>query len=304
MTGESEKSQLLGVVLVLLGALAIGIMPSAAKIAYQEGANPLGAILLRSLVGFFGIGVYLLLRKGSFNIGWPAFRFSSLTGVMQSLNSIGIMGSVAFIDVSLAVLVIFCFPFWVIIYNHFWGQVRMTPIVSLCFIVAIAGLGLALGVKIDSIDGTGLWLAVMGMFSMAMMVITVSRASDKIGAIPANFFMTGWTSVYFLLIVWLAPELGWIDAASYPESTKGWWAILATGVSFTLGYVLFFLGAVIIGSNRASMLSISEPILIILVAIFLVDEWLSPVQWLGLMLVIASLVVIELPGIRAKPGAS
>ena len=59
MTGESEKSQLLGVVLVLLGALAIGIMPSAAKIAYQEGANPLGAILLRSLVGFFGIGVYL-----------------------------------------------------------------------------------------------------------------------------------------------------------------------------------------------------------------------------------------------------
>ena len=52
------------------------------------------------------------------------------------------------------------------------------------------------------------------------------------------------------------------------------------------------------------MLSISEPILIILVAIFLVDEWLSPVQWLGLMLVIASLVVIELPGIRAKPGAS
>jgi len=304
MTGELDKSQLLGVVLVLLGALAIGIMPSAAKIAYQEGANPLGAILLRSLVGFFGIGVYLLLRKGSFNIGWPAFRFSSLTGVMQSLNSIGIMGSVAFIDVSLAVLVIFCFPFWVIIYNHFWGQVRMTPIVSLCFIVAIAGLGLALGVKIDSIDGTGLWLAVMGMFSMAMMVITVSRASDKIGAIPANFFMTGWTSVYFLLIVWLAPELGWIDAASYPESGKGWLAILATGISFTLGYVLFFLGAVIIGSTRASMLSISEPILIILVAIFLVDEWLSPVQWLGLMLVIASLVVIELPGIRNSPKAS
>jgi len=80
----------------------------------------LGAILLRSLVGFFGIGVYLLLRKGSFNIGWSAFRFSSFSGVMQSLNSIGIMGSVAFIDVSLAVLVIFCFPFWVIIYNHFW----------------------------------------------------------------------------------------------------------------------------------------------------------------------------------------
>ncbi|MFT5114264.1 MAG: drug/metabolite transporter (DMT)-like permease [Parasphingorhabdus sp.] len=304
MIGKSDNNQLFGIVLVLLGALAIGIMPSAAKIAYQEGANPLGAILLRSLIGVLGIGVYILLRKDSFNIGWPAFRFSSFTGVMQSLNSIGIMGSVAFIDVSLAVLVIFCFPFWVIIYNHFWGQTRMTSIVALCFVAAIAGLGLALGVKIDSIDGTGLWLAVMGMFSMAAMVITVSRASENIGPIPANFFMTGWTSIYFLVIVWLAPELGWMDAASYPESTKGWLAILATGISFTLGYVLFFLGAVIIGSTRASMLSISEPILIILVAIFLVDEWLSPVQWLGLMLVIASLLVIELPSIRVRPKVS
>jgi drug/metabolite transporter (DMT)-like permease len=304
MTSESEKNQLLGVVLVLLGALAIGIMPSAAKIAYQEGANPLAAILLRSLVGVLGIGVYLLLRKSSFNIGWPAFRFSSFTGVLQSLNSIGIMGSVAYIDVSLAVLVIFCFPFWVIIYNHFWGQSRMTPLITLCFIVAIAGLGLALGVKMDSIDSIGLSLAVLGMFSMAAMVITVSRASGNIGPITANFFMTGWTTFYFLLIVWLAPEFGGIEAASYPESTKGWLAILATGISFTLGYVLFFLGAVIIGSTRASMLSIAEPILIILVAILLIDEWLSPIQWLGLMLVVASLVVIELPGKKTKPRAS
>ena len=146
-TTNTEKSQLLGVALVLLGAFAIGVMPSAAKIAYQEGANPLAAIMLRSLIGVCGIGIYLWIRRSTFKIGWPAFRFSSVTGVMQSLNSIGIMGSVAYIDISLAVLIIFCFPFLVFIYNHFWGSTRMTGLIVACFLVAIGGLGLALGVE-------------------------------------------------------------------------------------------------------------------------------------------------------------
>ena len=44
------------------------------------------------------------------------------------------------------------------------------------------------------------------------------------------------------------------------------------------------------------MLSIMEPVLIILTAMVLVDERLSSIQWVGLLLVILSLMVIELPG--------
>ena len=51
-------------------------MPSAAKIAYQEGANPLSAIILRSLIGVVGIAIYMLIRKIRFDIGWQAFRSS------------------------------------------------------------------------------------------------------------------------------------------------------------------------------------------------------------------------------------
>jgi len=40
-----RSSQRKGIFLILAGALAIGIMPSAAKIAYQEGANPMAAII-------------------------------------------------------------------------------------------------------------------------------------------------------------------------------------------------------------------------------------------------------------------
>jgi drug/metabolite transporter (DMT)-like permease len=292
---SEQSSQRKGIILILAGALAIGIMPSAAKIAYQEGANPMAAIILRSLIGVIGIAVYMAIRRYPFNIGWKAFRFSSVTGVTQSFNSLGIMGSVAYIDVSLAVLIIFCFPFWVSIYNHLTGNSRLTPTISVCFLVALAGLGLALGLKLGELSLIGVLLAVLGMFSMATMVLTVSHASSKIGPITANFYMTCWTLFYFLTIAVIAPRLGLLEPASLPESLRGWIAILGTGISFTLGYVLFFIGAAIIGTTRASILSISEPVMIILIAILLVDEWLTPLQWLGMSMIIGSLFVIELP---------
>lgn len=270
-------------------------MPSAAKIAYQEGANPLSAIILRSLIGVVGIAIYMLIRKIRFDIGWQAFRSSSLTGVTQAFNSIGIMGSVAYIDVSLAVLIIFCFPFWVAIYNHYSGQTKLTPVVLVCFFIALLGLSLTLGTQFGSLNPIGLLLAGLGMVSMASMVVIVARTAARIGPIPANFYMTGWTCFYFLVIALVAPALGILEPMSFPESSRGWIAIFGTGVSFTLGYVLFFVGAAIIGTTRASILSISEPVMIILVAILLVDEWLSQVQWIGIMLIIGSLAILEIP---------
>lgn len=297
---QQGNPQFTGVILVLLGALSIGIMPSAAKIAYQEGANPMAAILLRSLVGLVGLAIFMLLRRIEFNFTLENFKKSSLSGVTQSFSSLGIMGSVAYIDVSLSVLIIFFFPFIVIIFNHYWGQNRMTLTIIICFIVAISGLGLALGVNLDRLDTMGVGLAIVGMFSMAVMVLTVSRVTRKIGAIPAMFQMTTWTCLFFLVILWVAPETGWFEPASYPTSGKGWLSIFAAGISFILGYVFFFMGADIIGSSRASMLSIAEPVFIVLAAIALVDEWLSPLQWFGLVMVIGSLIVIELPKKRVS----
>ena len=290
-----KRAEMLGTVFVLLGALAIGLMPSAAKIAYQEGANPLAAIILRSVIGIIGVSIYLLIRRQSFGFSHAALNAGIVVGIAQAFNSLGIMASVAYIDVSVAIVIISCFPFWVAIYNHLTGASRLTLPMLICFFLALAGLVLLVGFNLDTINPTGLYLAIMGMFAMAVMVLVVSSLSSQIGPVAANLHMTGWTTIYFLLIAFLIPQTGWIDAPMMPDSSKGWVAILATGISFTFGYILFFVGAGYIGTTKASMLSISEPALIVLVAVMLLDEWLEPIQWLGLSLVIASLMVIAWP---------
>jgi len=50
-----------------------------------------------------------------------------------------------------------------------------------------------------------------------------------------------------------------------------------------------------IGMVRATMLTVVEPVFTILLAMALFGEWLSTVQWLGVAVVVAGLLLLEMP---------
>ena len=294
-TAKPRASQSLGVVLVLLAVIFIALTPNAAKIAYLEGANTMAVVTSRCIVGMLGIALYLTVRSGWAQVGWSTLRNTSWSGLTQAMTALGMIGAVAFIDVSLTILIIFLHPFLIAIIGHLRGESRLSPAHFATIVVAVLGLGLALGVTIDSLDPRGLALAVIGLFGATMMILSVARVSHEIGAIPANFYMTLWASTIFVAAAVLGPSAGLWDAVVLPATFKGWVAIIGTGVAFSMGYVLFFRGAMNIGTTRAATLTIIEPVLTILYAIGLVGEWLTALQWLGVALVVAALLYIELP---------
>ena len=80
---------------------------------------------------------------------------------------------------------------------------------------------------------------------------------------------------------------------SLPKSVIGYTAILGNGLFFIISWVLFFEGARIIGSTRASLLACVEPLFAALLAVILLNQILSAVEWLGFGIVLTSVLFFE-----------
>jgi drug/metabolite transporter (DMT)-like permease len=292
--------RLVGIGCVLLSSFLIAVTPNAAKIAYQEGANPLAVITFRCVLGAAGLALYLSLMKRWPQESWKTFQKSSLAGLAQAFTALGFLGAVAFIDVSLAALIFYFHIFLVAVVGHFRGDVRLNRKLLSYIAAAVLGLALVLGVTLKSLNVMGLGLSLLGMAAVTVMIFTVGRTSREVGPIAANFHMTLWASIFFVLVVVIAPMTDSIDGMVLPTSAKGWVGIIGNSVTTTLGFVLFFTGAGIIGMTRATVLSVMEPVLAIFLAILLVQEWLTPVQWAGVILIVGSLYLFEKAGQEAS----
>lgn len=288
-----QDSQTFGIVLILLGAVLIGLMPSAAKLAYIDGANPLLVLLGRSVIGVVVLLVFILatgLRPG---ITLGNMRLALTAGVAHVFASIGILTSILYIDISLASIIMFLFPFPIAIVAHFRGETPLMPLTIGLMVLATMGLALVLGLEWQDTDPRGIALAVMSMIGVTMMILSMADLTREVGALGSNLLMTLWAVIAFGVLSIAAPLTGLLDPIALPASLPGWIAVVGVGVTFSLGYLTFFVSARIIGTARASLLSTSEPVMIILVAVLLMGETLAPLQWVGITTVIACLTLTE-----------
>lgn len=284
--------------LIVVAAFFIGMMPNAAKLAYQAGANPIALLVVRTVVASVGIAAFLRARGQPLAIPAPFVGRTALAGIALLFAAGGGMGAVAYIDVSLASVLFFTYPFFVAALNHLRGQTRLGGIDVLLMVFAFLGLTLALGVRLDGLNATGVTLALVSSLGITVLVLATTDISMALGSVRANLHMTLWAGAYFGLLALAGPLSGVMEPMHFPASGMGWVWLFASAISFTLGFLSFFSAATILGATRASVLSILEPIMMILIAVLLVGEVLSHAQVIGVALVLASLLALELVSLR------
>jgi drug/metabolite transporter (DMT)-like permease len=275
--------------MVIASSALIAIVPNFSKLAYESGASVPLVIAGRFLVTVLLLVALLIVQGRSFVASARVLRLCLLGGIATAFMSFGVLSAITRIDISLVILIFYLHPMLIAWLGHLRGTYVLNRFRLLCCALILIGLALALSVDLERLDAWGVVLALVGTCGVTGLIVFNGEATRENGTLIVNFY----TAAVALVPACAAALL--IGPLDLPQTGMGWFGLLSTGIFYCLGLALFFAGLRPIGMVRATMITVIEPVLGILVAMLLFGERLSAVQWIGVAVVVAGLLLLEIP---------
>ncbi len=284
----SPRLQAIGAAMVVLSTIAIAIVPTFTKLAFDGGSNTLTVVMARSILTVALTWFVMVVLGQSLRLGRTPLLISLATGVFYAVMLYGFLGAVAFIPVNTVILIYFTHPLLVGLVAARLGHEVISAKMVGALIAAFAGLGLAVGLSFASFNLAGIALAALSSVTCVFVVVGNGRAMKQAGSLAVIFYMMLSASITLAL-----PLLAF-GTIALPETLSGWIGFGGVAVGYTVGTLAFFCAVPILGAVRSTMISNIEPLLGIIFALVILGERVSPLQGVGIALVLASIVVKEL----------
>ena len=204
-------------------------------------------------------------------------------------------------SVAVAIILQYTAPVWVLLYVVARGQQRLSLQRVIAVMVALAGIALTIGIAGSH---SALRLEIYGV--LAGMAASFSFAFYNIGTHRILIRYDRWRVLVWTLasaaLFWLLFNPPWKVVTAHYRAAQ-WGFLLVFSMLSVLGpFSLYFLGLQYLEPTRAIIASCLEPVFSILLAAALLGEGLSPIQTLGIILVLAAIVIVQLPGREAAEG--
>jgi drug/metabolite transporter (DMT)-like permease len=283
----APRRHILGSAMVVLSAVAIAVVPSFAKLAYEGGSNTLTVITARSIMSVALIWLVMMGLGQTFRLGREPMMISLASGVCYAVMLCGYLGAVAFIPVNTVILIYFIHPLPVGLLAALRGDESVGTKMVVALLAAFVGLGLAIGFTFDALDLTGLGLAVLAMVTCVFVIMGSGQAAKQAGGLAVVFYMMLSAAVTLALLFLF------FGTFELPATAMGWLGFSGVAIGSTIGTLAFFCAIPMIGIVRATMISNVEPPLGILFALFILGERISALQVAGVALVLAAILIME-----------
>ena len=261
--------------------------------------------LLFGLLGYFGLSV-INAHLSTYNMLFWRFLVSSLfifvlllprikSVILAPTELIKIIfyglafygsGSILYfhaaqsIGSGLAMVIFFTYPTMVMLVNFLVYKQNISKIYYLALIIILVGMLFLVHGSEFIFDLKGLGLGVLSAFLYALYIITSKNSS-----VPP-LISTFWISIGSALVCLLCSLLS--KSFLVPMDFKIWFDIGGIGIICTaLPILLLLKGLKQISSLQASILSVLEPVFVVIFGIILLDEKVSLTQALGIVILLS-----------------
>lgn len=265
-------------------------------------APPLAALSLRFLVsGLLGVGIAAAMGQ-SWRLSPPQWRSVAIFGLCQNALYLGLnFVAMQHVEASLAAIIASTMPLLVALLGWLFLGHKVRPLGVAGLVAGVAGVAIIMGSRLSGgVSLSGLALCGMGALALAVATLTVRGASSG-----GNVLM-----IVGLQMFVGAAILGAVSAATETLTVR--WS---PRLVLAFGYTTLFPGLIAtwvwfrlvdrIGAVRAATYHFLNPFFGVLVASLLLAEHVGPADVLGVAIVAAGILAVQLSkaGEAATAGA-
>jgi drug/metabolite transporter (DMT)-like permease len=307
--GTATHKPVRGYLYIAIATFFWGVAASLGRAAFTgrlpglQALRPIDPLILSQSRASFSFLVILpvlgLLR------GWRSLRLPAAD--LRQIFLIGVLGVAASnyfyylaiqkTNVATAIIVQYTAPVWVLLYTVARGQQRPTLQRVAAVALALTGIALVIGLFGSGrlrLDTIGVLAALLAAFSFAFYNIGGHNILARRDRWIVLLYTTASASLFWLLI-----NPPWKVAAGHYSGQQWLFLLLFSLVSVLAPFSFYFAGLQHLEPTGAVVVSCLEPVFSILIAALALGEVLRPLQVLGIVIVLAAIIVVQLPDRRS-----
>lgn len=277
----------LGSLSAFVAAAGYGSAFVVARVAYDYGLNAYTLNSLRFLVLVTAFALWIGVRRGDFRPPPRTLGIILFLGVLMSCSGLSNYGAIAFIPVSLAILIFYTYPLVTLALNSIVERRAPRPADYAAILCAFVGLALALEVSLEGLDARGVALSLVASLSVSIHMV-VSKHALRIASLEIVTLYMSLSA--FVLTGSVTLVLGQL---SVPGPGPGLWALAYVISGFSIAMAAMMTGIRLIGPVQTAIIMCMEPPIVIGCAFLLLGEHLTGTQLVGASLVIAGVVLAQ-----------
>ncbi len=287
-----------GSLLVALGAASYGLLATFVKMAYQENYTLAEVTFAQFSIGLVGVGLLGLISKFSKKSSQNKSRRKTtsipkliFTGISLGTTSTFYYLSIQHIPVSVGI---------VLLMQTVWMGVVLEMIILrklpsyrtiIAVLLILFGTILATNMLVESsqINWVGIGWGLLAAMSYTFFVFTTNRVATEMNAIQKTFWMLIGGFAFVVLFSFSSLVVKF-DLTVFLK----WGPILAL-FGTILPPILFSFGMPLTGLGLGTILSSIEIPVSVLMAFFLLNESVNGWQWIGIGVIILTVIILNLP---------
>lgn len=295
----STKNNIKGVLLVALGATSYGMLATFVKLSYIEGFTTAEITSSQFIYGITGILLINLFQRIKHKNTTQKANSKNILQLMIAGTSMGMTSvfyylAVKYIPVSIGIVLLMQTVWMGVLLEWFLDKKAPSLQKTVAVIVVIFGTGLAINIlKIDFIDTSinwslGLFWGLLAAASFTTTMFTANKVALEISSAQRSLYMLlGGAIIVFGFGLYTQTT-----DFNFEIFTK--WGIVLALFGTIIPPMLLNAGFPLTGIGLGSIVSSLELPVSVLMAYFLLNEKILLIQWIGILLIILAIVIMNI----------